>query len=259
MQPGYFQVMAEPGFHLGPRDFGITAETLSPLGHEIVDSPFALFVSGIPVLHRGVFDLRVVEGDEFDDRGVELVLITDRSGAAFEIADRRAFIHHDQGAFKLPGLGSINTEVSRKLHRAANALGHVHKRTVTEDGRVQRGEEIVGIRNDGPEILLYQVRMLPHRLRERTKDNAGFGQLFLESGGDRDAVEHGIDGYAREALLFLKWNAELFVSAQNFRIELFQTLQPRFTSRRRVVKDVLVVDRPVMNVGPLRLGLFLFK
>src|SRR5215472_4089616 len=101
--------------------------------------------------------------------------------------------------------------------------------------------------------------MLLHRFREGTEDNAGFGQLFLESRGNRDAVEHRINGHARKPFLFFEWNAELSVSAQNFRIEFAQALRPGLLARLRVRVDVLTHDRAVADVGPLRLRLFLLE
>src|SRR5207245_3293361 len=51
------------GLDLGPGDFRVRAERLPALRDEVVDAAFAVLVPGIPVLDRGVLDLRVVEGD----------------------------------------------------------------------------------------------------------------------------------------------------------------------------------------------------
>ena len=59
-----------PGFDLGPGDFRIVAAAVATLGDEIVDAADAFGIAGVPVLHRRIFDLGVVESDEFDDGGV---------------------------------------------------------------------------------------------------------------------------------------------------------------------------------------------
>ena len=49
------------GFHLRPRNLGIVAQTLPALGDEIINATFALLVPRVPVLHRGILDLRIVQ------------------------------------------------------------------------------------------------------------------------------------------------------------------------------------------------------
>ena len=74
------------GLDLRPGDVRVAAAALAALGDEIVDAADAILIAGIPVLHRGVFDVRVIERDELDDRGVQLVLIAHRRRAALEVA-----------------------------------------------------------------------------------------------------------------------------------------------------------------------------
>jgi hypothetical protein len=59
-----------------------------------------LLVARIPVLHGRVLDLRVVERNELDDGGVELILVAHRSRAAFEVAHVAAFVGDDQRALE---------------------------------------------------------------------------------------------------------------------------------------------------------------
>ena len=87
MQLGYFQVIAEPVSTCVQEIFELLPEALAALGHEVVDAALAVLVAGVPVLDRRVLDLGVVEGDELDDRRVELVLVAHRRGAALEVAD----------------------------------------------------------------------------------------------------------------------------------------------------------------------------
>ena len=110
------------GFDLRPGNLRILAATRAALGDEIVDAALAVLVAGIPVLHGGVFDLRVVERDQFNDRGVQLIFIADRRGAALEIAHGSAFVGNDQSALELARLRGINAEVGGQLHGALDAL-----------------------------------------------------------------------------------------------------------------------------------------
>src|SRR5439155_8963340 len=80
------------GLDLGPRDLGAGTTAGAALGHEIVDAALALGVARVPVLHGRVFDLRVLMRDQLDNRGMQLVLVALRRGAAFEIADIGALV-----------------------------------------------------------------------------------------------------------------------------------------------------------------------
>src|SRR5262249_37484683 len=75
------------GLDLRPRDLRAPAEAAPALGDEVVDAALAVLVARVPVLHGRVLDLGVVERDQLDDRGVELVLVALRRGAALQVAD----------------------------------------------------------------------------------------------------------------------------------------------------------------------------
>src|SRR6266403_4349378 len=77
------------GFDLGPGNLGIVAAAIATLGDEIVDAALAFRIAGIPVLYRRIFDLGIVERDQFDHGSVQLVFVALRRGAAFEVADVR--------------------------------------------------------------------------------------------------------------------------------------------------------------------------
>ena len=83
------------GFHLGPAHLAVPSLTQCALGHEIIDAAFAFRVAGIPVLHGRIFDFGIVQRDQFDHGGVQLVFVAHRRGAAFEIADIAALISDD--------------------------------------------------------------------------------------------------------------------------------------------------------------------
>ena len=152
------------------------AAAVAALGDEIVDAALAVGVARIPVLHGRVLDLGVVERDQFDHRGVQLVLVAHRRGAAFEIAHVGALVGDDQRALELAGVLLVDAEIGRELHRAAHARRHVDERAVGEHRRIERGEEIVGHRHHGAEILLHQLGMLAQRLGDRHEDDAGLLQ-----------------------------------------------------------------------------------
>jgi len=111
---------------------------------------------------------------------MKLVFVSHRSGAAFEVADVAAFLGNDQRAFKLTRVGCINAEIGRQLHWATHAFRDVDERSVTEDGPVQCREVVVTTGHNGAKVFLNQFRMLDDGFRERTEDDAGFRQLFLE-------------------------------------------------------------------------------
>ena len=169
------------------------AAAVAALGDEIVDAALAFGVARIPVLHRRIFDLGVVERDEFNHRRMQLVLVALRRGAAFEIADVGALVGNDQRALELAGVALVDAEIGRQLHRAAHARRHIDERAVGEHRRVQRREEIVGDRHHRAEIFLHQLGILADRFRDRHEDHAGLLQLFLEGGRDRNRIEHRID------------------------------------------------------------------
>src|SRR2546422_107839 len=73
-----------PGLDLSPGDLRVPPEGLAALRHEVVDPALPFLVAGIPVLDRGVLHLAIIEGDELDDGGVELILVPHRSGAVVD-------------------------------------------------------------------------------------------------------------------------------------------------------------------------------
>ena len=95
---------------------------------------------------------------------------------------------------------------------------------------------------------------LQHGLGERAENDAGLGQLFLEGRGDRNAVEHGVDGDAGKPRAFVQRNAELVIGFQELRVDLIEAFRTVFVGLRcGVVGDRVVVDLRVVHVRPLRL------
>ena len=96
--------------------------------------------------------------------------------------------------------------------------------------------------------------MLLHRVGEGTEDDPQLRQLCPKRRPDRDAVKHGVDRDASQQLLLLERNPELLERGADFRIDLVETVERRPLLGRRVIDDVLVVDRRVVHVLPRRLG-----
>ena len=275
MQLGYFQVIAEPVSTWVQEIFEFVAAAVAALGDEVVDAALALGVARIPVLHRRVLDLGVVERDELDHRGVKLVLVALRRGAAFEVAHVGALVGDDQRALELAGVLLVDAEIGRQLHRAAHARRHVDERAVGEHRRVQRREEVVRGRHHGADVLLHEVGMLAQRLRDRHEDHAGLLEFRLECGCDRNrsrtphrprpcgcrcrprfaigVIFRLVLDHARQNLLLAQRNAELLVGPENFRVDLVERLRAGLLLRRRVVIEVLVVDLVVVHPRPVRL------
>ena len=205
------------GFDLRPRDLGVDARALAALGDEVVDAALALGVAGVPVLHRRVLDRRVVERDQLDDRGVELVLVALGRGASLEVAHRGALVGDDQGALELAGVLGVDAEVGRELHRAADALRDVHEGAVAEDRGVERGEEVVAGRHHRAQVLPHQLGMLAHRLGEGAEDDPHLAQRLLVRGAHRHRIEDGVHGHAGQDLLFGERDAELGVGLEQLR------------------------------------------
>ncbi len=247
------------GLDLGPRNLTARALTQPALGHEIVDAALALGVARVPVLHGRVLDLGILERDELDHCGVELVLVAHRRGAAFEVGNVRALVGDDQRALELAGVLGIDAEIGAELHRAAHALGDVDEGAVGEDRAVERGEEVVALRHHLAEPLLHQLRVLADRLADREEDHPGLLELLAEGGRHADAVEHRIDRDlaraldAGEHLLLFERDAELLVNLEDFGIDFVEALERRLLLRRGVVVRVLIVDRRIAELGPVRL------
>src|SRR5712671_5601179 len=267
------------GFELRPGNLRTRAAAIAALGDEVVDPADAVLVARIPVLDGRIFDLRVVKCDEFDHRGMELVLIARWRRASFQITHIGALVGDDERALKLAGIALVDTEIGRKLHRTAYAWRHVDEGAVGKHRRIERRKEIVGRGHNGAKIFLHEIGMLLQRLRNRHEDDAGPGEFGLEGGRNRNRVEHRINCHAaitiaalaaaflpvlvfavlarwllhaREDFLLAQRNAELTVGFKDFRIDFVERLRALLLLGGRIVIKVLIVDRRVMDPRPLR-------
>jgi hypothetical protein len=101
--------------------------------------------------------------------------------------------------------------------------------------------------------------MLVHRLRDRHEEHAGLGELGLEGRRDRHGIEHGVDGDVRaldafQHLDLAKRDAELLVGLQDLGIDVVERHGARIVLRRRVVIDLVVLDRRVIDTRPIGLS-----
>ena len=120
---------------------------------------------------------------------MQLVLIKLRRGAAFEIGNVRTFFSNDQRSLKLSRLGVVDAEVSRQLHRTANAFRNETKTAVRKDRAIQCREKIVVRRHNRAEIFLNQLRIFFDRFCERTEDHAVLLEFLFVSCGNRNRIE----------------------------------------------------------------------
>ena len=87
-------------------------------------------------------------------------------------------------------------------------------------------------------------------LGEGAEYDAVLGEFLAEGGGDGHAVEYGVDGDAGESFLLFQGDAELFVGAEEFGVDLVEALELLLGLGGGVVDDVLVVDGGIVDVGP---------
>ena len=252
---GVFPGDGRTGLHLGPGNMRTVTAAVAALGDEIVDTATTLLVAGIPVLDRGILDACILHGDQLDHRGMQLVFITHGRGTAFQVADVTAGFGDDQRTLELAGVGLVDAEIGRQLHRATHARRNVDKGPVRKHRGIETGEVVIGVRHHRTEILLYQFGILAHGLRYGTENHAGLGQVLAKRGCHRHAVEHGIHGHARQRLLLFQRNAQLVVGIQQLRIDFVETLRSRaLAPRRGIIGDRLEIDRRMTDIRPLRLG-----
>ena len=233
-----------------PGNLGVNAQALPSLGNEVIDTPLPVLIPWIPVLYSRVLDLSIVEGHQFYHGRVQLILVPHGGGATFQVAHIATFLGNDQRPLELASIGCIDAEVGGKLHRAADPLRDIAERAIAEDRGVQCSEEVICVRHHRSKVLLNQVRMVQDGFRERTENDAHLRQLVFEGSGHRDAVKDSIHGDPAQPLLFLQGNAQLLISRQQLRVNLFQTVEGLLLLGSRIVNDVLIVNGWEMDILP---------
>ena len=238
--------------HLCPRDLAPFALAQSAFSHEVVDTSLSILVTRIPVLDGGIFHFGPFMRYDFDDSRMKLVLIAHRGGTTFKVTDIGFIIRHNQCTFELSGIGRIDTEIGRKLHRTTHAFRDIDKRTVREHRRIQCGKEIITITDHASQILLDQIGMMLDGFAERTEDNALLSKRLLECCLYGDAVHHCIDRHPAKLRTFVQRNTQFVESLHQFRIDLIQALRAFLLLRSGIVDDILIVDRRDIQVRPCR-------
>src|SRR5690606_4473324 len=122
-----------PGLHLRPGDLGAVPAAIATLGDEVVDTALAVLVARKPILDRRILDLGIIQCHQFDDAGMQLVLVALRRRAAFQIGDVGALLGDDQRTVELAGILLVDAEIGRQFHRATYALRDEDERSVGED------------------------------------------------------------------------------------------------------------------------------
>src|SRR3984893_12271188 len=247
------------GFNLSPGDLGIRAPAITTLSDEIIDPAAAVRLAWIPVLHRRIFDLGIVKGDQLDDRGMQLIFVALGRRAALEIGNVVALVGDDQRAFELARVLFVDPEIRREFHRAANARGNVNEGPVGKYRTVQRRVEIVRRGHHRSEIFPDEVWMDMHGFRNRAENHSRPGQFLLESGDDRDRVEHRIDrdsavrADAGKRLLLAQRNSELRVNLEKLRIDFVERFWTGGRLGRGIIVKILIIDLRIVHPGPARL------
>ena len=191
--------------NLRPRNLRIFRRHAA-LSHEVVNTALAFFRSGVPVLDRRVLDLTAIQRDQLNDRCMQLARAPYWRRATFQVTDIGSLIGNDQCSFELTRPLRVDAEIRHQLNWATHSRRNIGERAIRENRRVQRSEEVVGVRNHRPQILLHQVRVILYRLRERAEHYPALFKLLGVRRGDRNRVEHRIDCYTSEALAFVQRN-----------------------------------------------------
>ena len=241
------------GFHLCPGQFAIHPFAVAAFRYKVVYPAFAFGISRIPVLNSTVFHFRTVMYHNLHDSRVQLIFIAHRCRTSLQIRHIRVIIRYNQRTFKLARITGIDTEIGRKLHRAAYSLRDINERTVREHSRVQSCKEVIPITNYRAHILLHKIRMFPYRLTKGAEYNALLHQCFFESGLYRYRVHHCIHSHSTQCHLFFQRNTQFIKCLYQFRIYFIHTLRSFFLLRRiGIVGNCLIIDFRNTEMGPCR-------
>jgi len=241
------------GFHLCPGQFAVHPFAVAAFRHKVVDSTFTFGITRIPVLNRTVFHFCTIMYHNLHDSRMQLIFITHRCGTSLQIRYIRIVVRHNQRTFKLSRITGIDTEIGRKLHRAAYSLRYVNERTVREHGRVQSSKEVIPIAYYRAHILLHKVRMFPYRFTKRAEYNAFLHQCLFESSLYRYRVHHCIHSHSAQCHLFFQRNPQFIECLYQFRIYFIHTLRSFFLLRRiGIVRNCLIINLRNTEMCPSR-------
>ena len=183
-------------------------------GNEVIDSAFAVGVTRVPVLHRGVFYFCIIQSNQFYNGSMQLIFITHGRGAPFQVTNVAAFVGNNKCALKLACITFVNPKIGGEFHGTAHAFRNVNKGAITKYSAVHGCIKIIFLRYNATKVFFYQLRVFFYRFGYGTKNYARFFQFFPESGCNRHGIEHGINRNAREHFLFVQGNTQFFISLQ---------------------------------------------
>ena len=127
-------------------------------------------------------------------------------GAPFNVVNGTPLVGDDQGAFKLPHVLGVDAEVGLHRHFHMNAFRDVDERTTGPHRRVESGELVVAVGDDGAEMLLDDLRVFTKAaVHVKEKDPLSF-EVFADGVVNRLGLVLGRN--ATEVLLFSLRNAE---------------------------------------------------
>ncbi len=226
-------------------------------GNKVIDAANPILIARIPVLHRCVFDFSIVQRHQLDHCRMQLIFITHRCGAAFEIGHISALISNNQRTLKLTGIHRIDTEIGRQLHRTTHTFRDVDKRAIGKHRRIQCGKEVITLRHYRTKILTYQFRVFAYRFGNRAEYHTRCFQPGFECCGHRHRIKHRIDSNvfnAGQKCLLAQGNAQLLVSFQQFRVDIIHGCRS-ITGflRGGIIGNRLIIGRCIIHRRPARL------
>ncbi len=151
---------------------------------------------------------------------MQLILVTHGRSTTFKVGDIRVIVGHDQRAFKLTGIASVDAEIAAQLHRASHTFGNIHETAVAEHRGVERRGKVVADSDHTSQVLAHQIGMLFHRLAKGREYHTLLGQLLLEGGLHRNGVHHGIHCRAAQGKTLFQGNAQLIESLFQLGVDL---------------------------------------
>ena len=210
------------------------------LRHEVVDVRR-------PVLDRRVADTRILLDDDLDDGAVERVGRVRRRRAAFDVVHVAAFLGDDQRPFELTHVFLVDAEVGLERDVDLDPGGHVHEAAARPDGAVQRGELVVGWRDDRAEILLDHLGVVTHGRVHIREDHAELLEILADAVVDDFRVVLRANAGDQRLLLRLR-DAELVEGV----LDVLRHVVPVLLGpirRARIVVDVIEVEIVVLDAA----------
>ena len=163
----------------------------------------------------------------------------DRRGATLDVVHVRVLVDDDQRALELTHVLRVDAEVGLEGHLDRDSRRHVDERPARPDGRVERGELVVVLRDDRREVLLHKLLVLTEAGVHVEEDHALAREVLVELVVDDLRLVLRPD--AREVLLLRLGDAEPVPRVEDLRGEVLP-LVGLLLRGPDVVVDVVEVD-----------------